>query len=178
MRLKKKYSFLLEEKKKLGELWRKKKEQVNKDNQTGKRLHSRCDKKVVYNNSSRVLTEKEIELLSLGLNFGMTPKKFPLVEYITATEMLCKSLEETGEPDAIEKAQAIWNLLLSHIRKGFKMTIKSNLSFEERQILKGLKEDTSIIICSADKGKAVVVEDTDAYIYTRCNSKLTMETMK
>ena len=97
IRLKKKYSFLLEEKKKLDELWRKKKEQVNKDNQTGKRLHSRCDKKVVYNNSSRVLTEKEIELLSLGLNFGMTPKKFPLVEYITATEVLCKSLEATGE---------------------------------------------------------------------------------
>ena len=36
MRLKKKYSFLLEEKKKLDELWRKKKEQVNKDHQKGK----------------------------------------------------------------------------------------------------------------------------------------------
>ena len=80
MRLKKKYSFLLEEKKKLDELWRKKKEQVNKDHQKGKKLDSRCDKKVVYNSSSRVLSEKEIELLSLGLNFGMTPKKFPLVE--------------------------------------------------------------------------------------------------
>ena len=45
------------------------------------------------------------------------------------------------------------------------MTIKNNLSNEERQILKGLKEDIFIIICSADKGKAVVVEDTDAYIY-------------
>jgi len=40
-----------------------------------------------------VLSEKENKLLSLGLNFGMTPKKFPLVEYITAAEMLCKSLE-------------------------------------------------------------------------------------
>ena len=94
----------------------------------------------------------------------MTPKKFPLVVYITATEVLCKLLEETGESDAIEQAQAIRNLLLSHIRKGFKMTIKNNLSYEERQILKGLKEDTSIIICSADKGKAVIVKDTNAYI--------------
>ena len=83
---------------------------------------------MVYNNSSRVLSKKEIELLSLGLNFGLTPKKFPLVEYISATEMLCKSLEQTDQPDAIEKAQAIRNLLLSHIRKGFKMTIKRNLS--------------------------------------------------
>ena len=47
MRLKKKYSFLLEEKKKLDELWRKKKEQVNKDNQKEETLDSRCDKKVV-----------------------------------------------------------------------------------------------------------------------------------
>ena len=125
MRLKKKYRFLLEEKKKLDKLWRKKQEQVNKDNQKRKKLDSRCDKKVVYNYSSRVLSEKEIELLSLGCNFGTTPKKFPLVEYITATEMLCKSLEETGEPDAIEKAQAIRNLLLSHIQKGYKMTIKA-----------------------------------------------------
>ena len=79
--------------------------------------------------------------------------------------MLCKALEETEEPDAIEKAQAIRNLLLSHIRKGFKMTIKNNLSPEEREILKGLKDDVSIIICSADKGKAVVVEDAENYIY-------------
>ena len=49
------------------------------------------------------------------------------------------------------------------VSKGFKMTTKNNLSFEERQIRKGLKEDTSIIICSADKGKAVVVEDIDTY---------------
>jgi len=91
--------FLLEEKKKLDDLWRKKKEEVKKNSQKGKTLDSRWEKKVVYNNSSRVLSEKEIELLSLGLKFGMTPKKFPLVEYITATEMLCKSLEETGEPD-------------------------------------------------------------------------------
>ena len=35
---------------------------------------------------------------------------------------------------------------------------------EEREILKGLKDDMSIIICPADKGKAVVVEDRDAYM--------------
>ena len=44
------------------------------------------------------------------------------------------------------------------------MKIKSNLSKEEREILKGLKDDVSIIICPADKGKAVVVEDRDGYM--------------
>ena len=121
---------------------------------------------MVYNNSSRKLTDKEIELLSLGLNFGLTPRnlKFPLVEYITATEVLCKSLEDTGVDEDIENAQKIRNLLLSHIRQGFQMRIKNNLSVEEREILKGLKDDMSIIICTADKGKAIVVEDRDAYM--------------
>ena len=44
------------------------------------------------------------------------------------------------------------------------MRIKNNLSVEEREILKGLKDDMSIIICPADKGKAVVVEDRNAYM--------------
>ena len=98
-----------EKKKKWTSLKRKKKEEVKdpENNKRREKLDPRCDKKVVYNKSSRVLSEKEIELLSLGLKFGLTPKKFPLVEYISATEMLCKSLEQTDQPDAIEKAQAI-----------------------------------------------------------------------
>ena len=44
------------------------------------------------------------------------------------------------------------------------MKLKSNLSPEQRQILKELKEDDSIIICPADKGKAVVVEDRETYL--------------
>jgi len=94
-----------------------------------------------------------------------------LREYISATEMLCKSLEQTNQPDAIEKAQAIRNLLLSHIRKGFKMTIKSNLSAEEKEILQELKNDESIILCSADEGKVVVVEDTETYMFFKCSNR-------
>jgi hypothetical protein len=44
------------------------------------------------------------------------------------------------------------------------MTIKENLTKEERHILRSLKEDESIIICPADKGKAVVVEDRSTYL--------------
>ena len=66
----------MEEKKKLDNLWRKKKEEVKKDNQKGKKLDLRYEKKVAYNNCSRVLSEKQIELLLLGLNFEMTLKIF------------------------------------------------------------------------------------------------------
>ena len=44
------------------------------------------------------------------------------------------------------------------------MTLKSNLSKAQRRVLQELKDDESIIICPADKGKAVVVEDRDSYL--------------
>ena len=68
VRLKRKYKFLLEEKMKLDDIWRKRREDTKKNNAGKGKLDSRCEKKVVYSNSSRVLSDKEIELLSLRLN--------------------------------------------------------------------------------------------------------------
>jgi hypothetical protein len=132
----------------------------------GERLNkkNRCNKKIVYNNSCRELSTNEIELLSLGLNFGLSSKKFPLVEYIVASERLCLSLEEIKDDESIEKAQKIRNLVSDHIQKGLKMTMRDNLTRNERAILRSLKNDNSIIICPADKGKAVVIEDRDTYL--------------
>ena len=66
---------------------------------------SDVDKKIIYNNSSCQFNQKELDLLSLGLSFGITLKKFLLIEYIAATEKLCHSLEEIGDPDSIARAQ-------------------------------------------------------------------------
>ena len=129
-----------------------------------KKNKPRLDKKVVYNFSSKKLTEEQLELLSLGLNFGIAPRRFPLVEYVTATELLCQRLEEAGDDESQEKARMIRNEVFLHLKRGYKMKLKSNLSPEQRQILKELKEDDSIIICPADKGKAVVVEDRETYL--------------
>ena len=54
--------------------------------------------------------------------------------------------------------------MLDELKKGFKMKIQKNLSREEKEALRKLKNDKSRIICPADKGKAVVVEDTDSYL--------------
>ena len=80
MSLKKKFDKLKQEKKEEEKL------QIN----AGKK--SSMKKKVVYNNSSKQLTKEQLEVLSLGLNFGVTPKKFPLVEYVQAAELLCQRL--------------------------------------------------------------------------------------
>ena len=125
---------------------------------------SGLDKKIIYNNSKRVFNQREMDLLSLGLNFGITPKKFPLIKYIAATEKLCQSLEEIGDPDSMARAQGIRNLVSGELRKGYDMKIKSNLSKEEREILKQIGDDETIIICPADKGKAIVIEDKETYI--------------
>ena len=50
------------------------------------------------------------------------------------------------------------------MKRSYKMTIKSNLTPDQRRVLKELKEDNTIIICPADKGKAVVVEDKEVYM--------------
>ena len=53
-------------------------------------------RKIIYNNSKKKLTSHQEKLLELGLNFAVTPKKFPLLEYIAAAEDLCLSLEGYG----------------------------------------------------------------------------------
>ena len=64
-------------------------------------------RKIVYNNSTKKLSSDQEKLLELGLNFAITPRKFPLLEYIAAAEDLCMSLEEYGDDESVEKAQRI-----------------------------------------------------------------------
>ena len=106
-----------------------------------KRAKERCKKKIVYNNSKRVFSEEEINLISLGLNFGIKPTKFPLVEYIQATETLCLNLEKEDENGSKDRAQKIRNIAIDHIRKGCRMKIKSNLTQREMKLLKEIKQD-------------------------------------
>ena len=75
-------------------------------------------KQVVYNNSSKKLSPKQEKLLELGLSFAITPKKFPLLEYIAATKNLCKLLEDCEDDESMEKAQKIRNIVIHHMKKG------------------------------------------------------------
>ena len=59
----------------------------------------------------------------------------------------------------MEKAQKIRKIMIDHIRKGVGMKIKDNLSADEKKILKEIISDPDIIICPADKGRAIVLED-------------------
>ena len=91
-----------------------------------KESKERCHEKILYDpKNEKKLTQKENELLSLGLNFGIAPKKFPLMKYYTAVENLTRSLEAMDDPEAIQKAATIRNLALNEIRKGCGKSSKS-----------------------------------------------------
>ena len=64
----------------------------------------------------------------------------------------------------MEKAQKIRNIMIDHIRKGVGMKIKDNLLADEKKIIKEIISDPDIIICPADKGRAVILEDRDSYL--------------
>ena len=70
-------------------------------------------------------------------------------------EVLCQKLEDMGDSESVEKARAIRNEVFLHLKRGYKMKLKSNLSPDQRRVLNELKADDTIIIFPADKGKAV-----------------------
>ena len=51
--------------------------------------------------------------------------------------------------------------MLGDIKQGVGMKIKSNLSAEDQKLLKDITSDTSFVICPADKGNAIVIEDCE-----------------
>ena len=54
--------------------------------------------------------------------------------------------------------------MIDHIKKGVGMKMKENLSAAERKIVKDIISDPTIVICPADKGRAIVIEDRDSYL--------------
>ncbi|XP_041471892.1 uncharacterized protein LOC121421288 [Lytechinus variegatus] len=109
---------------------------------------------VVVNLSSRVLTSDETALLSKGLNFAIAPKRIPAVEIIAKIEssIRCRYAETIGS------VRREVNAILASAKPP-----KSNVTPGMHKALKALKEESTIMILPADKGRASVVMDTSTY---------------
>ena len=90
-------------------------------------------RKVVWNLSGIEIKPETEELIGkLGMNFQFAPKKFPALEIIQSTELVCQRIEKYQSEDqrviAInrERAQKIRNIVVSHIQKNFFKKIKQN----------------------------------------------------
>ena len=139
---------------------------------------TRCDllpkEKVLFNLSSRVLSESEQSLLCKGLKYVFPSKKLKLPRYLLDFENLYKDLGKldifTGlnnerESTARESFKTEFrNLAFTSFSNFKKKSPKSNLTPNEIAALKSLKKDKSIVICKPDKGNAVVVMDRTDYV--------------
>ena len=144
----------------------------------------------VFNLSKRQLSKAEISLLSKGLKFVPTP------DFVNRA-LLKEELEKFGRFLRLkwfyrnEESTGVYNLFRPKSKfnpKGKDAAIEiylsrleeeilaldtrlsySNLTREERQAIKSLKEDPNIVIKSADKGSAVVVWDREDYLQEASN---------
>ena len=85
---------------------------------------------------------------------AVSPDKIPVEEYILATEKATWLL-----PD--EEAEQLRSQITGLLKKA--KPPAQNISKEERQALKELKREKSIMILPADKGRATVVMDKEEY---------------
>ena len=119
-------------------------------------------KKWVINLSSKPLSNGEQSLLQKGPKFAVSSSKVPLTEYIAVTKRICNELSEnTVRKDCIEIYQKTKEVL-QHFKE--KKGHTHNTTKEEQEAIKTLKEDSSHVFLTADKGVALVVMDKSQYI--------------
>ena len=110
--------------------------------------------KVVHNASDRTLTEDEKRVLSLGLNFAVTPKTIPTKNIIAATESTARRVDS----QTAEKLRANVSRILQTSSPP-----QCNLPGPLRKAVKNLRTDDTIVILPADKGNATVVMNRRDY---------------
>ena len=111
--------------------------------------------KWVINLSDTPLTKAQTRLLAHGPKFAIIPRHPPKEEYVASIEYACQKL---NEGKAEELRVEIKNILEKN------QPNKSNITKEEFQAIKELKQDEKRIILTADKGVALVVLNKKDYI--------------
>ena len=144
--------------------------QRNKDKKRPK-----TDENWVRNISSRPLDKTETRVLSYGLKHSVTPKRIPTESIVSSVEAVL-----SRQRDLSESAK-------DNIRSRIASTVQSasipdnNLTKDEQQALKRLKNDKDIVILPADKGRVTVVMDKTDYfdkMGALVNDKQTYEELK
>ena len=119
--------------------------------------------KWIVNLSSKTLTPAEENLLQNGLNYSSTPQTIPTADIIAKVETAIRTLPDREE---VENIRAKTSLILQKAKLP-----KKNLPTEQRKALHSLREDKSIIILPADKGRSTVILNKQDYI-NKCQDHL------
>ena len=124
---------------------------------TKNKKRHKTDENWVRNISSRPLDKTETQVLSYGLKHSVTPKRIPTETIVSSVEAVLSRQRGLPEPTK------------DNIRSRIASTIQSasltdnNLTKDERQALKRLRNDNDILILPADKGRVTVVMDKTDY---------------
>ena len=122
---------------------------------------------IVRNLSSRILSDSEKCALNKGLNYSILSPHLDLLNLQTEFENLYQEIRPIlQQPQRTELKRMLLNFYSKykssyfHYRKnGF-----HNISQDEENALKSLKNDSSIVICKPDKGQGVVILDKHKYV--------------
>ena len=106
----------------------------------------------VINLSSRQLIEQEIISLQNGLNFATTPRSIRTSRIVANIETGIYNLPHSSKAS-----------IRVSILKNRKPETTNNISKQQLAAIRNLKQDPSIVIVPADKGRATVVMNTAEY---------------
>ena len=146
--------------------------QRNKDKKRPK-----TDDNWVRNISSRPLDKTETHVLSHGLKHSVTPKRIPTESIVSSIEAVLSRQRDLSE----STKDNIRSRIASTVQSA--STPDNNLTKDEQQALKRLKNDNDIVILPADKGLGrvtVVMDKTDYFdkMDALVNDKQTYEELK
>ena len=110
----------------------------------------------MVNLSNTELINTQTAVLEKGFNFAITPKSIPKLDIVTGVETgLRKIRNATSVTIARSK--------VAEILKTASPPLNRNVTREEEEALKELKNNEKIVILKADKGNATVVMNTEDY---------------
>ena len=120
---------------------------------------------VVFNFSSRLITDKEKDILSKGLNFAIPPSKFNFCGFLTPFEKFYNQLKsETFDDRSGFLPDSVKCKLKDIAFSGFRSYSRPSFLYTQDDVdtLNDLKNDKSIVI-KLYKGNGVVILNKDEY---------------
>ena len=115
--------------------------------------------KVIFNYSSRQLTDTEKNLLARGLNFLVRPRKLRFCDFLIPFEKLFRLIKNE---DVSQTSRVVTDFIKTRMKyialTGFKNYTppKSIFSDDELKVIKSLHDDETIYLIKPDKGNGVV----------------------
>jgi hypothetical protein len=120
--------------------------------------------KLVHNISSYNLTEQEERLLCRGWNFCIENKLTNFIDFKTDMELNAYKIQDSCHTNVFSTLCRKLNNYSEIFIRAVKNKKIRNISDDEFNAIKSLKNNNNIIICRADKGNAIVVLDKNDYI--------------